>query len=143
MGMGREEVDRRVHSSLHAVSLAESTSKSSTHLSFGQRKRIALATVLSMEPAVLVLDEPTSNLDPRAKRQMTDLLGKLDSTMLIATHDMDVAWLLCERAVVIDRGIVVADGPSREVMADEALMLQHGLEVPSAVRYGASSGAAR
>lgn len=146
MGLDRAEVDSRVHAALHEVSLPEAASKSGSHLSFGQRKRIALATVLSMRPSVLVLDEPTSNLDPRAKGQMVRLLASLDATMLIATHDMDLAWDLCDRAVVLDGGRVVADGPARDIMSRESLMLSHGLELPSAVRYasvhGTHSGAA-
>lgn len=134
MGLPREEVDRRVHDALHAVGLADVASKPGMHLSFGQKKRIALATVLSMQPSVLVLDEPTSNLDPRAERQMVELLEGLDVTMLVATHDMDLAWRLCRRAVVIEGGRVVADGPAEQVMADETLMLRHGLDLPVSVR---------
>ena len=135
MGMSRDGADARVHEALHSVNLASVASKSGMHLSFGQRKRIALATVLSMRPEVLVLDEPTSNLDPRSKRQMIDLLGTLGTTMLIATHDMDMAWELCERSIIIDAGRVAADGPTRDLLADEALLVAHGLELPAAVRY--------
>lgn len=138
MGLPRDEVDRRVHDALHSVGLADVASKPGMHLSFGQKKRVALATVLSMAPSVLMLDEPTSNLDPRAERQMVELLESLAVTMLVATHDMDLAWRLCDRAVVIDGGVVVADGPSATVMADEGLMLGHGLDLPVAVRVGGS-----
>jgi cobalt/nickel transport system ATP-binding protein len=136
MGLSAKEVDALVHDALHAVGLAEVTSRAGSHLSFGQKKRVALATVLSMSPSILVLDEPTSNLDPRSRRQMVDLLLGLSTTQLVATHDMDLAWELCSRAVLIDEGKVVADGPSRTLMADAPLMQQHGLEVPAAVRYG-------
>jgi cobalt/nickel transport system ATP-binding protein len=135
MGLDAEETAARVHEALHAVGLASVMSRAGSHLSFGQRKRVALATVLSMRPSILVLDEPTSNLDPRSKRRMVELLGELGSTALVATHDMDLAWRLCTRAVVLDEGLVVADGPAEEVMADEDLMLAHGLELPSAVRH--------
>jgi cobalt/nickel transport system ATP-binding protein len=138
MGLDRKSVDERVHLALHEVSLPDAASKSGSHLSFGQRKRIALATVLSMRPALLVLDEPTSNLDPRSKGQMVKLLASLDATMLIATHDMDVAWELCSRAIVLDQGRVVIDSSAREVMSDEVLMHDHGLELPSAVRYASA-----
>ncbi len=134
MGLAPAEVDERVHSALHAVGLPEVASKPGQHLSFGQRKRIALATVLSMRPEILVLDEPTSNLDPRARREMLELLGSQDTTMLVATHDMDLAWRLCTRAVILDEGRVVADGTAGEILADEALLLAHGLELPVAVR---------
>ncbi|MEN6429844.1 MAG: ATP-binding cassette domain-containing protein, partial [Coriobacteriales bacterium] len=133
-GSTPEETDHRVHQALHAVGLAEVASKSGHHLSFGQRKRIALATVLAMQPDVLVLDEPTSNLDPRARRHMVELLSTLMSTLVVATHDMDLAWSLCDRAVVIDHGAVVADGPAHAILRDEVLMAEHGLEVPWAVR---------
>jgi cobalt/nickel transport system ATP-binding protein len=138
MRLPAADVDRRAHSALHAVGLAEVTSKPGNHLSFGQKKRVALATVLAMEPQVLVLDEPTSNLDPRSRRRMVGLLGGLEQTMLIATHDMELAWELCDRAVVLDAGRLVAEGPARQVMADEGLMLEHGLEVPPSARAGAS-----
>ncbi len=136
MGLSAEEVDSRVHHALHNVGLAEVASKPGQNLSFGQRKRAALATVLSMSPSVLVLDEPTTNLDPRAKRQMVELLGSLEATLLIATHDMDLAWELCDRAVVLDSGRVVADGPAQQLLTDESLLVTHGLELPLAVRLG-------
>jgi cobalt/nickel transport system ATP-binding protein len=134
MGLDRHEVEHRVHDALHAVGLADLASKPAQHLSFGQRKRAALATVLSMRPSVLVLDEPTSNLDPRAKREMVELLSGLEATSLVATHDMDLAWTLCTRAVVLDVGRVAADGPTSELLADEELLLAHGLELPVAVK---------
>ncbi|MCL4078357.1 energy-coupling factor ABC transporter ATP-binding protein [Coriobacteriia bacterium Es71-Z0120] len=131
-GLEPHEVEHRVHDALHAVGLADLASKGSHRLSFGQKKRVALATVLSMQPDVLVLDEPTSNLDPRSRRHMIELMASLDATLLVATHDMDLAWTLAERAVVLDGGRVVADGPAREVLRDAALLEAHGLEMPHA-----------
>ena len=130
MGLPEDEVCERVDTALAAVGLAEVAGKPGLHLSFGQKKRAAMASVLSMRPAVLVLDEPTSNLDPRSKRTMTEFIASLQVTLVIATHDMDLAWTMCDRAVVLDRGKIVADGPARQLMVDRELMLQHGLEVP-------------
>jgi cobalt/nickel transport system ATP-binding protein len=132
MGLSRDEVDERVHRALHAVGLAEAASRPAQHLSFGQRKRAALATVLSMEPPVLVLDEPTSNLDPRARREMAALLRSLSATKVLATHDMGLAAYLCARGVVVDEGRIAADGPMPVLMADAALLEKHGLEGPTA-----------
>jgi cobalt/nickel transport system ATP-binding protein len=134
MGLSAEEASKRAHNTLHDVGLAELSSKPGQHLSFGQRKRAALATVLSMEPDILVLDEPTSNLDPQSKRRMVELLEGVDKTLLIATHDMDVAWSLCDRAVVVDSGGIVADGTRDEIMGDALLLEEHGLELPYQAR---------
>jgi cobalt/nickel transport system ATP-binding protein len=131
MGLANDEVGRRVHDALHAVGLAQEASRPGQHLSFGQRKCAAIATVLAMRPGVLVLDEPTSNLDPRARREMIALLSGLPATKVVATHDMDMALRLCDRAVIIDGGRVVADGPAVEIMADAELLESHGLEVPA------------
>ena len=134
LGLSAEEADRRVHAALHDVGLADAASRPGHHLSFGQRKRAALATVLVMEPRVLVLDEPTANLDPRSRRQMVELLRSLGTTALVATHDMDVAWELCQDAAVLDGGTIVARGSREEILTDETLLGDHGLELPWAVR---------
>jgi len=134
LGLSPEEADRRVHAALHNVGLADAASRPGHHLSFGQRKRAALATVLVMEPRVLVLDEPTANLDPRSRRQMVELLRSLGTTALVATHDMDVAWELCDDAAVLDGGTIVARGSREEILTDEVLLAEHGLELPWAVR---------
>jgi cobalt/nickel transport system ATP-binding protein len=133
MGLAREEADARVHDALHAVGLAHETSRPGQHLSFGERKRAAIATVLAMRPHILVLDEPTSNLDPRARREMIALLAGLAATKIVATHDMDMAMRLCDRAVIVDAGRVVADGPAVDLLADAELLETHGLEVPAAL----------
>ncbi|MDO8847404.1 MAG: ATP-binding cassette domain-containing protein [Coriobacteriia bacterium] len=134
MGVAAGETDTRVHRALHEVGLADAASRPGHHLSFGQRKRAALATVLVMDPRVLVLDEPTANLDPRSRRQMIELLREVGTTALVATHDMDVAWELCADAAVLDGGAIVACGTRDEILTDEALLHAHGLELPWAVR---------
>jgi cobalt/nickel transport system ATP-binding protein len=103
----------------------------SHHLSVGEKKRIAIATVLSMRPEVLVLDEPTAGLDPRARRSLMHLLAELPLTMLVSTHDMLLVRERFPRMVVMDEGRVVADGPTMELMEDEALLEAHGLERPN------------
>jgi energy-coupling factor transporter ATP-binding protein EcfA2 len=102
----------------------------SHHLSVGEKKRIAIATVLSMRPSLLVLDEPSAGLDPRARRTLINLLRELPITMLVSTHDMRMAQDLFPRTIVMDEGRVVADGPTREILEDEELLTAHGLEKP-------------
>jgi len=133
-GRSPVEVADLVSRALEAVALADEAGRPGHHLSFGQRKRAALATVLVMSPRVLVLDEPTADLDPRARREMVALLASLRTTALIATHDMDVAWQLCADAALLDGGRIVASGPRETVLTDEELLEAHGLELPWAVR---------
>lgn len=135
-GISPADSDPLVHRALHEVGLADAASRPGHHLSFGQRKRAALATVLVMRPRVLVLDEPTANLDPRSRAQMLALLASLETTALVATHDMDVAWELCADAAVLDGGRIVAAGEREEILTNEALLHEHGLELPWAVRTG-------
>lgn len=134
-GVAPSEVKQRVARALEAVSLEGLSHKAPQDLSFGQKKRIALATILVMEPDFLILDEPSSNLDPRGRRSMIGLLRGIEATMLIATHDLDLVWELLPRSIIIDEGTVVADGPTHRLLQDEALLTAHGLELPAAVRY--------
>jgi len=130
LGLPENEVQDRVRRALAVTGLEGLENKPGMHVSFGQKKRAAIAAVLAMEPAVLVLDEPTSNLDPRGRHGMLDFLRDLDVTLLIATHDLEAAWELCDRALVIDEGRLVADGDAHPIMSDRDLMLTHGLDVP-------------
>ena len=130
MGLDRDDIAERVADALAAVGMEGSGERSSHHLSFGQKKRIAVATVLSMRPDVLVLDEPTSNLDPKSRRRLIDILSGLPVTKIVVTHDMTVAYELCERTVILDQGRIVADGLTEEVLADAALLSAHDLELP-------------
>ncbi|MFC1878946.1 energy-coupling factor ABC transporter ATP-binding protein [Chloroflexota bacterium] len=129
-GLALDEVDRRVHQALETVNMAGYAGRVSHHLSVGEKKRIAIATVLSMDPEVLVLDEPTAGLDPRARRSLINLLHDLPITMLVSSHDMLMVQELFPRMVVMDGGQVVADGPTESLMEDEALLTAHGLEKP-------------
>ncbi|MHB8841490.1 MAG: energy-coupling factor ABC transporter ATP-binding protein [Candidatus Aquicultor sp.] len=129
-GLSEAEVIERVRGALEVVDMLWAANKSAHHLSFGQKKRIALATVLSMQPKVLVLDEPTSNLDPRTRTRLEHLLVNLDHTMLITTHNLDFAWRVCKRSLILSDGKILADGPTREMLMDEALLEANGLEMP-------------
>ncbi len=127
-GLGGEEVEQRVTSALAAVRMGDYARRVSHHLSTGEKKRIAIATVLSMVPEVLVLDEPTAGLDPRARRGLIQLLRDLPMTMLVSSHDLAMVRELLPRMVVMDEGKIVADGPTAELMKDEKLLEAHGLE---------------
>jgi energy-coupling factor transporter ATP-binding protein EcfA2 len=108
--------------------------RSPLHLSGGQRRRVALATVLACDPEILVLDEPSANLEPVARRELAEVLLSLGRTMLMVTHDLPYALQLCPRSVLIDDGVVVADGPTRELLADADLLAAHRLEIPYGFR---------
>lgn len=97
----------------------------------GERRRVAIATVLAMRPHLLILDEPSANLDPRSRRELLDVLESIDRTLLLTTHDLPLAAELCERALIMAAGRVVADGPSEEILADAALLAEHDLELPA------------
>ncbi len=129
-GVVEPELSLRVKEALDAVAMADLGDRSPMHLSGGQRRRVALATVLACDPEILVLDEPSSNLDPVARRELAEVLLRLDRTMLMVTHDLPYALQLCPRAVVIDEGVVVRDAPTREVLADTAFLREHRLELP-------------
>ena len=120
----------RVDEALTAVDAAELSERAPHHLSGGEKRRVAIATVLAMRPDLLVLDEPTSGLDPAGRRELADLLASLQLTQLIITHDLPFALELCPRSVIISGGTVVADGPTKRMLADTALLAAHRLEMP-------------
>jgi len=130
LGVKGAALERRVTEALDRVGMADFVDRPPHHLSFGQRRRVAVATVLAMEPEILVLDEPSSNLDPASRRELADILRSLDVTLLMVTHDLPYALELCPRSVVLSEGVVVADGATRDVLTDDALMRAHRLELP-------------
>lgn len=135
LGLTGAEVAGRVEKSLAQVGLVGFGHRATHHLSHGEKRRACLAGVLACEPAILVLDEPTSDLDPRGRREFKALLRQIPATKLIATHDLELAVEICSRAIVLDRGQIVADGPTHDLLDDEALMLAHGLERPHILRH--------
>lgn len=130
LGLRDAALEDRVRQALDAVGMSDYASRPPHHLSFGQRRRVAVATVLAMRPDILVLDEPTSNLDPASRRELTEILDSLEVTLLIVTHDLPYALQLCERSVILDEGVIVADGATRDLLADRELMAAHRLELP-------------
>ncbi len=130
LGLSEQEIGKRVERALGIVGMEDLRDRPPHHLSFGQKKRVALAAALSMEPEVLVLDEPSSNLDPRARREFGEVLASLPQTLLMVTHDLPYAYEICGRAVILDRGRIVADGPCAEILGDADLLAAHALELP-------------
>jgi ATP-binding cassette subfamily F protein 3 len=130
MGLPPDEVRRRTAEALATVAMSGYVKRVSHHLSVGEKKRIAIATVLSMQPEILVLDEPSAGLDPRSRRGLIRLLQELPQTMLIATHDLRLVAEVASRTLVMDAGQIVADGPTAEILHNAALLARHGLEMP-------------
>jgi len=141
LGLSREDVERRITESLAAVHLEGFERRSTLQLSLGERKRVCLAGVLACHPLILALDEPFSNLDPRARRTLIEVLKRFDGSQLIATHDLDVVAELCTRVIVLDEGKIRADGPTEVVLSDRHLMERHGLEVPLRLQQSESERA--
>jgi energy-coupling factor transporter ATP-binding protein EcfA2 len=130
LGLPRDDVERRIAESLAAVRLEGYERRSTLQLSLGERKRVCLAGVLACHPLILALDEPFSNLDPRARRTLVDVLQRFEGSQIIATHDLDMVAELCTRVIVLDEGKIRADGPAAVILSDRGLMDRHGLEVP-------------
>jgi cobalt/nickel transport system ATP-binding protein len=130
MGLPEDEVYQRVGEALDAVQMNGFGERLSHHLSMGQKKRVAIATVLAMRPQILVLDEPSAGLDPRARRALINFLQELPITMLISTHDLRMVQEVFPRMVIMDQGRIIADGSTEELLRDENLLESHGLESP-------------
>lgn len=129
-GLAAAAAEQRVIDALERVDALELRNKPPYHLSGGEKKRVAIATVLSMLPEILVLDEPTSGLDPRARRQLMALLQDFHHTRIITSHDLDMVLELCERTIILHEGTVMADGPTLEIFSNEALLAACHLEKP-------------
>ena len=130
MGIRGAELDEIVDKALTQVGMLEFKDRAPHHLSFGQRLRVAVATVLAMKPEILVLDEPSSNLDPASRRELADILRELKITTLMVTHDIPYAYELCERSIVLSGGVVVADGSTKSILSDTKLLSENRLELP-------------
>jgi cobalt/nickel transport system ATP-binding protein len=134
-GLPPEHVERRVVQALERVGMVHLRKRPPYHLSAGEKRAVAIATVLAMAPDILIMDEPSANLDPRARRRLIELLHSFEHTRIIATHDLEMVVEVCSRVIVLDNGHVVADGPVRDILNDETLMLEHGLERPHSLRH--------
>ncbi len=130
-GVARGEMDERVAAALRAVGMEGSEHRAPHHLSGGERRRVAVATVLACRPEILVLDEPSSNLDPAGRRELAEVLERLETTILLVTHDLPYALQVCRRAVVMNAGTIVADGPIETVLGDPEVMAANRLELPA------------
>lgn len=140
LGMSRAEARKLATECLERVDLLNAADRPPHHLSFGERKRVCLAGVLACNPSVLVLDEPTANLDPRGRRRFIHLIRSLSATKLIATHDLEMVLELCDRTILLDAGRVAANGLTRNVLGDPNLLEAHGLEMPLSLKIGRGRG---
>jgi energy-coupling factor transporter ATP-binding protein EcfA2 len=135
LGVQGEELNRKVEEALGLAGLKGYENRMPHHLSRGEKRRACLAGVLACDARILALDEPTSDLDPRGRRELKTLLSGLPQAQIIATHDLELAVEVCRRAILIDKGTIVADAPVEELLNDERLMLAHGLERPHILRH--------
>jgi cobalt/nickel transport system ATP-binding protein len=130
LGLDGDDLEERVQQALAVMEVSDLADRPPNHLSFGQKRRVAIAGVLAMEPAILILDEPTSNLDPASRRELANTLHALDTTLLVVTHDLPFALEMCPRTVVMDKGTIVASAPTTEILRNDELLRQHRLELP-------------
>jgi cobalt/nickel transport system ATP-binding protein len=134
-GQPSDAVERRVVTCLERVGMLHLRERPPYKLSGGEKRSVAIAAILATEPDILVMDEPSSNLDPRGRRRLMNLLSGFEQTRIIATHDLEMVVEICQRVIVMDHGIVVAEGRPFEVFSDEENMLKHGLESPHILRH--------
>ena len=135
LGLKKQEIDKRVNDALGEVGLSDKKDHLSYHLSLGEQRKLSIATVLSMSPEIIVLDEPNSNLDPASRRHLINLLKNLTITKVIATHDLEMVLDLCSRVVLLDKGRVIREGQPKEILSDKTLLEFHSLEVPLSLLF--------
>lgn len=140
LGLPEEYADKRVMEALELVGAGHLRNKPPYHLSGGEKKRVAIATVLAMSPDILVMDEPTSALDPFARRQLMALLKDFKHTKIFTSHDLDMVLELCERTIILHEGTVRADGPTRDIFSDDALLAECCLERPLTMQNCSACG---
>lgn len=133
MNFEKKKVFDLTEKALNTVGMLDHINRSSHHLSFGQKKRVSFATILSMGPDILVLDEPTSNLDPKARRELIDFLKAMNITKLIASHDLEFVFRICQRTILLNGGRKVADGDTKEILSDKDLLEKSNLELPCSI----------
>ncbi|MFH2034819.1 MAG: ABC transporter ATP-binding protein, partial [Candidatus Zixiibacteriota bacterium] len=129
MGLPAQDVTSRTKIALAEVGMEAFESRTPHHLSFGEKKRVSIATILAMQPELLVLDEPTSNLDPRQRKNLISLLRNINVTKIIASHDLAMISQLCERVLLLNNGMIIKDGRTNDILSDPDIMNSNGLEI--------------
>ncbi|MDQ7786380.1 MAG: ABC transporter ATP-binding protein [Thermodesulfovibrionales bacterium] len=135
LGLSEEKVKERVRTALEMVNCLHLMDRPPHRLSEGQKRSVAIATVMAMDPDILIMDEPASNLDPKSRRQLINLLRGFEHTKIIASHDLDLILNVCERCIIIKDGQVAADGPAEEILTDQNLLEDNSLELPLSRQY--------
>ncbi len=135
-GYAEAEVDRRVMDALRQVHMEGLRDRQIYRMSGGQKKLASIATILSMEPQIILLDEPSGALDPRNRKNLIRVIREMKGTKIIASHDLDMVWDTCERTLLLSGGRLIRDGRTKEILADEALLQTHGLELPLSLSHG-------
>lgn len=135
IGLSRQEVEKSVNEALRNVGMSNFSKRTSHHLSFGEKKRISIATALSMKPEIMALDEPTSNLDPKARYDLIELLKSISKTKVIASHDLEMIFEVCSHVLILDKGSNIKTGPTDEILSDFPLLKQHNLVTPFSSKF--------
>ncbi|NJL85203.1 MAG: ABC transporter ATP-binding protein [Leptolyngbyaceae cyanobacterium SM1_1_3] len=135
MGFSHEAVEERVREALQLTGVASLRHRPPHHLSGGERRMVAIASVLAMQPQMVIYDEPSANLDVRSRRRLIRFLQEASQTTLVSSHDLELVLEVCDRVILLDQGHIIADGIASEIMADNALMEAHGLERPHSLSH--------